>query len=193
MPSELISRLDTWMKSNRKKFYANLKPGAPPEKIDAFEKELGHTLPETLRALLLWRNGERDGGPSERFIDNYSLMSIEEIASAWRTTKKLKDAGEFDDEHAWHNEWVPFVANGGGDHLCVGLAGIGDDEEEREAGQVIEYWHADSDRTVKFASIDVLFEKLLYALEHGEWSIEDDGFFAWDEHEEEDQEEEGDE
>jgi cell wall assembly regulator SMI1/predicted DNA-binding WGR domain protein len=173
--NKLIARLDTWMKKNRPEFYAHLKPGAPAQEIEAFEKELGCKLPETLKGLLLWRNGEDDEGPSERFLENYSLMNLEEIAGTWRGMQKVKKPSDFKGRHYWNVGWIPFLENGGGDYLCIDLNGV-----VGTNGSVIEYWHDEDDRSFKFDSINQMLTAFVSALEAGKWELQPSGFFDWD-------------
>ena len=161
----LITRLDAWLKKNRPQYYAKLKPGAGAAEIEKLEKQVG-ALPQTLKDLLRWRNGQ---SVSSRLIDNWSLMSVKQIASAWETMKELKEAGDLE-KNSWDVAWVPFLENGSGDNLCINL---------KKKGAVLEFWHADDDRDVVYSSIDKMLEEFLKWIEKGHWGIDDSGLVNW--------------
>jgi len=170
----LIQRLDTWMKANRADYYKNLKPGASAEDVAKFEEKLGAKLPPTLTELLIWKGDDDDC--DGRFLDNWSLMGLEDIVDAWTCLNELQENGEFDDngKNWWNKAWVPFLANGGGDHLCVDVTGA-----VKKKGAVLIFWHDEDDRDVEYASVDKLFTKFVTSLEKGNWALDDDGFFSF--------------
>jgi cell wall assembly regulator SMI1 len=71
----------------------------------------------------------------------------------------LMDGGDFDDREAegeggvksdwWNKRWVPFLEGGDGNCLCVDM----DPDVDGAEGQVIEFWHADNDRSVVAKSL----------------------------------------
>ena len=162
----LITRLDAWLKKIRPKYYAKLNPGASPAEIEKLEKQIGD-LPQTLKDLLLWRNGQSS---SSRLLDNWGLMSARQIGSAWLGMKKMKENDELESEDLWDLAWVPFLENGGGDNLCIDL---------KKKGAIREFWHADEDRNVIYPSIDKLLTEYLSSVEKGHWALEDTGVFSW--------------
>ncbi len=170
----LIARLDRWMKANRPTYYASFKPGSSADELANFEKKLGAKLPQTLKDLLMWRNSDADDPSPERFIGNWSLMSLREIVSTWEGLNGLKEGGDFDDldKDWWNKSWVPFLENGGGDNLCIDVRGA-----VAEKGEVIRFWHDDEGRKILYKSIDALLESFLPWLEKGKWDVDDDGIF----------------
>jgi cell wall assembly regulator SMI1 len=83
----------------------------------------------------------------------------------WRIMKELTEAGEFEFEYWWRPGWIPFLANGGGDNLCLDLEG----SFNGRVGQVLEFWHIDTDRTVLYPSLDNYLETVVSSLESGAW------------------------
>jgi predicted DNA-binding WGR domain protein/cell wall assembly regulator SMI1 len=169
---EMLARLDSWLQKNRPSFLKSARPGASPEEIGKLETSVGKPLPETLKAFLAWRGESR-----QRFQDNYALMSIKEITGERKGLNQLLDAGEFDHPTWWRKDWIPFLANGSGDFLCVDLGGT----FNGVPGQVLEYWHDYGDRTVLYPSFEAWLTVSVETLEAGAWDDEDGGFFTPDE------------
>jgi cell wall assembly regulator SMI1 len=90
------------------------------------------------------------------------FSSIEEIAD----TKGIYDGMigvDFTDPRWWRRGWIPFLANGGGDHLCLDLIA----EDGGSPGQLIEYWHEEADRRVTYPSLDAWLSDLAASMEGG--------------------------
>ena len=49
----------------------------------------------------------------------------------------------------WRPAWVPFLENGGGDHLCLDLEGT----FTGRPGQLIEHWHDGPERSVLYPDL----------------------------------------
>src|SRR5262249_32933681 len=85
----LLTRLEKWLASRRPRYREGLLPGASAAELDAFQSALGIPLPEALRALLSWHNGQ-----SADFVghleNNWDLMNLNQILQA----KKDLDAGD---------------------------------------------------------------------------------------------------
>src|SRR5262249_50145471 len=54
----LLARLERWLTAHRVRYLKNLRPGATPAEFAALEREIGVKVPDDLRTLLAWRNGE---------------------------------------------------------------------------------------------------------------------------------------
>jgi cell wall assembly regulator SMI1 len=90
------------------------------------------------------------------------FQSLEDIAD----TKDICDGMiglDFDDPKWWRRGWIPFLANGGGDHLCLDLAA----EDGGVPGQLIEFWHEDADRPVTYPDLDTWLAELTASMEGG--------------------------
>ena len=70
---------------------------------------------------------------------------------------------DFDDPKWWRRGWIPFLANGGGDHLCVDLTA----EDGGKPGQLIAFWHDDETRDVEFPSLAAWLRDLVESMENG--------------------------
>jgi len=161
----LLARLDTWLRCERPKFYTAFEKGASAAVLGRLEKAVG-PLPPTLRALFAWK-----GGNVGRLQGNWSLISAAQAHSDNASMTDLLDVGEFDEPSWWNRAWVPFVEDGGGNHLCVDLAGA----FGGPPGQVVEFWHDDADRPVLYPSVDAWLEVFVDVLESGAYVEESGG------------------
>jgi cell wall assembly regulator SMI1 len=161
MVQQLIARMDRWLASKRPDYHARLQPGVSDQTLDAFEKRFGLKLPEPFRLLYRWRNGQSPVC-SESLQGNWMFPSLEEIAP----TKEMLDGMigfDFEDPRWWRKGWVPFLSNGGGDHLCLDLAA----EDGGQPGQLVVFWHDEPDRDVEYASLEEWLEELVNTMEDG--------------------------
>ena len=86
--------------------------------------------------------------------------------AALTETKELFDGmiGEdFEDPRWWRRGWIPFLSNGGGDHLCLDLAA----KDSGQPGQLLVFWHDAEERLVKYASFEAWLRQLVEAMENG--------------------------
>jgi cell wall assembly regulator SMI1 len=114
---QLLQRLERWLKKHRRRFVKALNPGATPEELNALAKSLGRNLPEELGDLLAWHNGQ-DSGFSGKFEQDWLLMSCQQIAEEKRYLDE--QCGE-DPSLGWKKDWVPFLDDDQGDHICLEL------------------------------------------------------------------------
>ena len=111
-PGNVFSRLETWLRKHRRRFLASLNPGATPAELDTLQKQVAAPLPEFLRTLLAWHNGQGQDFVGA-FEENWLLMSCQTIAEAKRyLDAEAKDMG-------WQPAWIPFLDNDAGDYLCA--------------------------------------------------------------------------
>jgi cell wall assembly regulator SMI1 len=165
---ELVVRLDAWLSRNRPAFYANLLPGLSDAEWDLFKRRLGVKVPDAVRVLYQWRNGQHHDLPT--FRDNRTWISSEDIAR----TKELMDGmiGSDFEPGWWERAWVPFLHNGGGSHLCVDTAGT----DGGPPGQLVEFWKADADRPVVSPSLEHWLNNFVTSLERDRWEYTKYGF-----------------
>lgn len=150
----LLARLDQWLNDKRERFQQALQPGATAAECDALAAAVGKPLPETLRALLMWHNGQNPDVPGA-FEQNWVLMSTEEIADA---KKEL-------DEHpheGWQKNWLPFLDDDNGDYRCLDLGAPG--------CPVLECWRGRADHPVVAPSLAAWLESFVAALERGAYA-----------------------
>jgi cell wall assembly regulator SMI1 len=159
----LIERLEKWLRANRADYYSQLQAGTSNQELDAFETKFNLRLPADFRELYQWRNGQ-SGYASLQL--NRMFSPLEDIAS----TKEMLDGmigTDFDSPEWWRLGWVPFLANGGGDHLCIDLTA----EDGGGPGQLRAFWHADEDRPVEYPNLEAWLTELVESMENGSLEI----------------------
>jgi cell wall assembly regulator SMI1 len=150
----LLARLDQWVNSKRERFQQALRPGATAAECDALAAELGKPLPEELRALLMWHNGQNPDVPGA-FEQNWLLMNTEEIAEA---KKELDDHPH----EGWQSNWLPFLDDDSGDYRCLDLGSPG--------CPVLECWRGRTDHPVVAPSLAAWLDSFVTALERGAYA-----------------------
>jgi len=90
------------------------------------------------------------------------FSSLDEVAEKKEMLDGMIDS-EFDGTGWWRRGWVPFLANGGGDFLCVDVSA----EDGGEPGQLVAFWHDWEDRSVKFPSFEAWVRELADSMETG--------------------------
>jgi cell wall assembly regulator SMI1 len=161
MMPESIERVDRWLAANRPDYYARLRPGATDAALDAFEARFALRLPVPFRASYRWRDGQEPDCTAS-LQNNRMFSSLGEVAE----TKEMLDGmigSDFDDPRWWRRGWVPFLADGGGDHLCLDVAA----EDGGGPGQLVVFWHDWEDRSVKFPDFEAWLRQLADSMEAG--------------------------
>ncbi|WP_139921774.1 SMI1/KNR4 family protein [Hymenobacter sp. DG01] len=155
--SSLLNRLDTLLQQHRPEYYATLGPPATGAELAAFEAEFNLVLPTELRQWFGWHNGQEG---YDSFFQNNCLQSLDSAAESMRINNELLADGDFV-ANWWHPAWVPFLENGGGDHVCVDLHGT----FTGQVGQIIEHWHNWEARTVLFPDLTAWLAAVVQAYE----------------------------
>jgi cell wall assembly regulator SMI1 len=150
----LLARLDQWLNTHRDRFQQALQPGATAAECDALTAALGRPLPEELRALLMWHNGQNPDVPGA-FEQNWILMSTEDIAEA----KKELDGQPHE---GWHKNWVPFLDDDNGNYRCLDFGASG--------SPVLECWRGRADHPVVAPSLAAWLDAFVTALERGAYA-----------------------
>src|SRR5947208_15922985 len=115
--NELIGQLDAHLARCRPDYYKRLQPGVDEVALDAFQAQLTSELPSEFRHLYKWRNGQNPACTAN-LTDNWMFTPLEDVIS----TKEMLDGmigTDFEEPNWWSRGWVPFLNNGGGDHLCL--------------------------------------------------------------------------
>lgn len=173
MTSNIITRLDAWLRTNRCAVYGSLQPGVHPAVLSEMEAEFGFSLPAVFRELYLWRNGQQGVVPPA-FRNNEYLMPVDEIQNSWRELTGMQEHGEWEQPQWWSRGWVPFLHNGAGSHLCVDLLG----SFTGKPGQVIEFWAKFPDRPIVAPDMETWLGHFVQSLEQGLWAEDEDENFS---------------
>lgn len=141
-PQAYWMQIIEWYAANAPEAELAMCDGASTSEIEAFERQLGKSVPEEFRICYQLHNGS-DGAV---FPDGYCLMPLEDCLSSWQMLCELLEDGVFPDptdikgpiKHTWWNrDWIPFTHSGGGDHTCLDL----DPPIDGKIGQVISFHH----------------------------------------------------
>lgn len=152
--NELLSRLDRWLSAHRKRFQHALLPGARSADFDALAAVLGKPVPEELRALLAWHNGQSEDVPGA-FEGSWNLLSTQQIVEA----KKELDA---EPHEGWNKAWTPFLDDDTGNYLCLEIGG--------PECPVIECWRGRADHPQIAPSLSAWLADFVTALERGAYT-----------------------
>ena len=152
--NELLSRLDHWLSAHRKRFQHALLPGASSADCDALAQALGKPVPEDLRTLLTWHNGQSADVPGA-FEGSWNLMSTQQIAEE----KKELDA---ESHEGWNKAWVPFLDDDNGNFLCL--------DPESPGCPVLECWRGRSDHPKIAPSLSAWLGDFIAGLERGAYA-----------------------
>jgi cell wall assembly regulator SMI1 len=158
--ARVIERIADGLLANRPVYCAALQPGVTDAALDNVERQFSLRLPLGFRALYKWKNGQHPSC-SESLQGNRMFTSLESVAE----TKEMLDGMigfDFEDERWWRHGWVPFLSNGGGDHLCLDATGEGG----RQPGQLVAFWHDWEDRRTEWPSVDPWLQQLAADVGH---------------------------
>jgi cell wall assembly regulator SMI1/predicted DNA-binding WGR domain protein len=157
----LLARLDKWLSANRPDYYGKLIRGASPKDLDTFEKNFQLQLPSGFRELYQWRNGQ-DPNCSASLQHNWMFSRLEDLSDSKQTLDGMIGF-DFDDPKWWRRGWVPFLSNGGGDHLCLDLTA----EDGGAPGQLLTFYHDWEKRAVEYPSLHAWLTDLVESMETG--------------------------
>ncbi|NLR81383.1 SMI1/KNR4 family protein [Chitinophaga eiseniae] len=139
---EQLALLEQYLEAQRPDLLADLNPALTPGDIKALEQKYNCVIPAPVAALYQWRNGQSFKS-FDAFVNNSTFVPLED---AMDTMVELTGmiGTDFQIDNWWHAGWWPLFHNGGGDYICYDAHGL----FTGQAGQLLEFWHADNDRPV---------------------------------------------
>jgi len=148
----LLENLSEQLKNSRPDFYKQLLAPLAPEEIQKLEQTFDTQLPQNLKALYSWKNGQQG---FEAFVNNSMLLSLEE---ALRISKMLTAmiGKDFDRENWWNKAWIPLFHNGGGDYICYDTEGVFTGQK----GQILKHYHDYEARNILAPNLEAFLESL---------------------------------
>jgi cell wall assembly regulator SMI1 len=152
--SALLGRLEQWLKKHRRRYAQGLHPGATASDLDAL-KALGAPVPDALRLLLAWHNGQSDDFVGH-FEQDWDLMNAAQIVAA----KKELDAGDRAST-GWQTAWIPFLSDDADDYLCL--------DTSQPGAPVHAFWRGKTDHPAIARSLAAWLDDFVNALEHEEY------------------------
>ncbi|MFD2965919.1 SMI1/KNR4 family protein [Sphingobacterium bambusae] len=169
--NHILRELDSFLSSLRPTFYSDLNSPLDDAELDKLEADYAIKLPNDLRALYKWKNGQKESCYAS-FVNNSVFLPLDQVLdTAAELTSMI--GYDFEIDNWWNAHWLPIFQNGGGDSICYDLKGIFTGQK----GQILEFWHADNDRNVIAPSLEAFFNKIVkyYATKQKE---EFDEFFT---------------
>jgi cell wall assembly regulator SMI1 len=154
--ASLLGRLAHWLGQHRRRFLEGLGPGATPDQLAALQQALGIPLPDDLRELLAWHNGQDDVSVG-CFREHWYLMSTQEIEAAWRELTANPAS-------SWQHGWVPFLEDDRGNYVFL--------DTSQPGGTVREYWEKNPDRPTVAPSLAAWVQEFVTAVERGAYELD---------------------
>jgi cell wall assembly regulator SMI1 len=181
---ETWNRIAAWLEVNAVEILDDLRPGASEAQLQHAEDQLGVELPESVKNSYRIYNGAEGAG----LFSCEDFLSLEEMVSKWKALKEIWDTGFFSEFSGkpegpvqpdwWNPRWIPWLSDVSGNHLCFDLAPACGGT----VGQIIRFWHDESDRVVLASGIcewlsqfadDLHSGQYVFSQEYGVLSLED--------------------
>lgn len=174
----VLERFENALADTSPEYLKGLAPGVSDEELDAVEAELGIALPETVRALYRWRNG--DAKENGQYVRLRIFSPLKSAAATWKMLCDMEAAGEWErngkqQPGVWCRHWFPIARWSNGFHLCIDLEGT----YGGNRGQVLEVWMKDDDRQIVAPDLPTWFDVFVRALEDGLIEETEGGDFDW--------------
>jgi cell wall assembly regulator SMI1 len=166
-----------------------LNDAATIENIDSLEILIDKKLPQDFVDAYLVADGSAEGGV--RLFNGLSLLPIAEISMLWQAMKEIKASGTFikdgkeivaDADSSiksdwWNKGWLPITDNMSGDYTILDLA----PNTKGSYGQVFQYWHDSSHRTLEATSFNNWIIQTTEHIEKGisKYDVDYDGFIEF--------------
>ncbi len=118
----LLLELGPLLEAKRHALIESFRPPLSVEEISSLEAEHQIALPDAVKALYLWHDGQ-DLTRFETFVNNMVLQPLSEVL---KTKAELDGMIGYDFvlENWWNPAWLPLFHNGGGDYLVVDMEGV---------------------------------------------------------------------
>ncbi|MFK7907444.1 MAG: leucine-rich repeat domain-containing protein [Chitinophagales bacterium] len=166
-----LQKIEAFLKDSFPELAASLNPPASEEQIQALEDALQKPLPEDLKNLYRWHNGESE---SFGFFFGLPFLSIEDAWEEWKTWAEIADEGnstldsavisipsDFVKENYANRFYLPIGKDYGGNNIAVDL----DPDEKGIYGQLINSGRDEEMRYVIALSISDFMKFVLFHLQ----------------------------
>ncbi|PKB00376.1 cell wall assembly regulator SMI1 [Flavobacteriaceae bacterium MAR_2009_75] len=149
-----LEKLDSHLREKRPDYYSKLQKPLSEAQISALEAEFDMKLPNDVKELYLWKNGQA----SDCYVALVNNSLFEPLEQVLATNKEFTEmiGYDFTIENWWNKNWLPILGNGGGSYICYDLEGIFTGEK----GQLVEYWNEYDDRPVIAPSLTDFIKKM---------------------------------
>ena len=135
---QLWQDIEKWYQANTPALLESLKPPAGDSEIAECEAALGRALPDDYKASLKVHDGEVA-------VHDYTYVGTARVVELWSRMKEANAEGFFDglesdtdaggrvQKAAWHEGYIPFAEDSGGNLICIDL----DPGAKGKAGQIV--------------------------------------------------------
>lgn len=171
---EVLSKLDSLIKTTRPDYYEKFSPPLGENEISALETEFNQSLPPDLKELFGWKNGQHTNC-YDSFVNNSEFISLRDVLETLAEFNSMIGT-DFGIENWWNEHWLPIFHNGGGSYICYDLGGVFTGLK----GQIIEFWKADNDRNVIAPDLKSFLEQLVDYYESVDTEDFDEAFIVED-------------
>lgn len=141
-----------------------LQNGASDIEIENLEKKLNLKIPQEMRDFYKVHNGQKWRVGCKSFVDNLTLLSLDEIIETWEFINDEADWEGYTPDNSqeikpmlWNSKWIPVATNGGGDYVCIDT----DPTEQGGVGQILYYYHDWEKRSVDAMGLFQFIEERL--------------------------------
>jgi cell wall assembly regulator SMI1 len=97
--TEVLARLDDWLKQHRKRYHNGLMPGASDRELARLATALRRPVPDELAAWLRWHNGQSEELIGT-FVESFNLMSVADIIETLKDRKG---------QEGWDPAFIPIL------------------------------------------------------------------------------------
>jgi cell wall assembly regulator SMI1 len=147
-----LSALDKHLQTKRPEYYSTLNPPLTDLQIGDLEKKFDIQLSANVKLLYRWKNGQSE---YKRFVNNCAFMPLESALESYEILTSMI-GHDFTIKNWWNERWIPLFENGGGDYVCVDIAGI----FTGLPGQVVDFRHDEPARNIIAPSLEVFIATL---------------------------------
>ena len=178
MLKQTLQKIESLLKEIFPELLDSLNPSATESQIQALEDALQVPLPEDVKTLYRWHDGERN---TVGLFFGMSFLSIEEALEEWKIWAEIAAEGDsvldssiasvpsgFIKENYANRLYLPISADGGGNNIVVDL----DPDEKGQYGQVINSGRDEEMRYVIASSVSKWMEFVLHQLQSNNFIIE---------------------
>lgn len=168
--------IEAWLGENAPEVAKTLNPPASDDALTGIEQALKITLTDAERAYFKQHDGQDTFGPP--IAGDWLLLPAAAIPKEWQTTLPAgQDAaadatvkpGKGVAKRWFHEAWMPWATDGGGNFLCVDHAPA----EGGTEGQIVRFSSGDEQRPVVAAGIDAWLAELSADMAAGHYAWRD--------------------
>ena len=148
-----LEELEELIKTTKPDLYSSMQPGVPDIYMEAEFGPLYEELPNELKAIWNWHNGQGEGYKGDFHPENHErLMSVDDSVE---TIEIFNDSTEIGllKGNQWQDDWVPLTLDASGNHLCV----------EAKSGKIYYFDRNNNESGLRYATINDWLEETIDA------------------------------